>query len=330
LTKYNNYFTINPIDNQFGIYTNAHDYDITVRLSLPLLQFYTKEAIVENINAQFRQSALLRGSYIDYSDEHTKFRINVSQEFTSTDYRIFFFDNMTYFSCHHGRSLQNVKWDTTLGWLLGYRNTTQYELLPANQTVGDNGTHYQSFVNQSFSVDKNVFALVGDTAVNVQLYSYLLLSIADYCQNRINDGVVTAVPTIPSLAKTVAAHRYKCDRLTMTPFASALDGVTLKQAYSANAILEASKKKQSVFEKQNMYSGAPPTDVFAVIPVNTTALTTGSAIVVTSEAIRNQRRGYFAPVNLSRLTIQLLTEKNSLIDLNQADWSFSIVAELYL
>ena len=335
LTKYNNYFTVNAINNSFGIYTDTHDYDITIRLSLPLLQYYTKETIVKNINLQFARSSLLYGSYIDSSGDYTKIRINVNQVFTSKDYRLVFFDNMNYFTCHQGKSLQNIKWDTTLGWLLGFRNTTQYELLVENQTMNIDGlgvgnvedTYYQSFVNQPFFITKNIVTVVGDTAINVQLYNYVLLSITDYCQNRINDGVVTVLPTMPSLAKTVAAHRYKCERLAAS---STLDRVTLKQAYSANANLEATIKKVTVYEKQNMYSGAPPNDIFAMIPINTSGLTAGATIVETGSAIRKQRRMYFAPVNLSRLTIQLLTEKNSLLDLNQADWSFSVTAEMYL
>jgi hypothetical protein len=341
LTKYNNYFTINALQNSYGIYTDNHDYDVTVRLSLPLLQYYTKETIVKNINLQFARSSLLYGSYINSSGDYTKIRMNVNQVFTSKDYRLVFFDNMNYFTCHQGKSLQNIKWDTTLGWLLGFRNTTQYELLLENQTLNVDGlglgnvedTYYQTYVNQPFFIANNIVTIVGDTAINVQLYNYVLLSITDYCQNRINDGVVTVLPAMPSLAKTVAAHRYKCDRLTATsPSASlgAVDGITLKQAYSANAIIQASIKKVSVYEKQNMYSGAPPTDIFAMIPINTSGLTAGAAIVETGSAIRKQRRTYFAPVNLSRLTIQLLTEKNSLLDLNQADWSFSITAEMYV
>jgi hypothetical protein len=43
--------------------------------------------------------------------------------------------------------------------------------------------------------------------------------------------------------------------------------------------------------------------------------------------LTNQQRVYFGPVNISRLSIQLINDRGDIVDLNGADWSFSFIFE---
>ena len=43
--------------------------------------------------------------------------------------------------------------------------------------------------------------------------------------------------------------------------------------------------------------------------------------------MQNQERLYFGPVNIRKMTIQLLNDRGDLVDLNRSDWSFSFICE---
>jgi hypothetical protein len=53
----------------------------------------------------------------------------------------------------------------------------------------------------------------------------------------------------------------------------------------------------------------------------------GDTYVEFGGTLQNQQRVYFGPVNISRLTIQLLNDRGDVVDLNNASWSFSFICE---
>jgi hypothetical protein len=85
----------------------------------------------------------------------------------------------------------------------------------------------------------------------------------------------------------------------------------------------------TIYEKQNIYSAAPPQHIFAMIPIKVSGVPIGSTLVEFGGSLQNQIRRYYAPVHLSKLSIQLLSDKNSILDINGSNWSFSIVVEMY-
>jgi hypothetical protein len=224
-------------------------------------------------------------------------------------------------------SIDNVKWDTTLGWILGFRNQTQYVLTKSNENnLASESTYYTDYPNQAFSVDTttNIVTLTGDTSINVNLYNYLLVVLDDYCQNHLNDGLVTVTKTDYDIPLPSYANRttYQCDASGQL---SIVNGkLTSKQLYSANQILNT----KQINQKQNVYSSGPFTqDIFALIPIKTSGLSPGQSFVDFSGTLQNQERTYFGPVNIRKMTIQLLNDKGSTLDLNGANWSFSFIAE---
>ena len=61
--------------------------------------------------------------------EYTIFRITINKEYTASDYRISFFDPFSFVKCYQGvTSVRNTTWDSTLGWILGFRQYTVYNL----------------------------------------------------------------------------------------------------------------------------------------------------------------------------------------------------------
>jgi hypothetical protein len=41
----------------------------------------------------------------------------------------------------------------------------------------------------------------------------------------------------------------------------------------------------------------------------------------------NNNRYYFGPVNIHRMTIKLISDKGNVVDLNNANWSFSFLCQ---
>ena len=74
-------------------------------------------------------------------------------------------------------------------------------------------------------------------------------------------------------------------------------------------------------------SGPFVKDVFGVIPLKVSNLVSGSAYTEFGGTLQNQERTYFGPVNIRRMTVQLRTDRGDLVDLNNANWSFSLIAE---
>ena len=44
-------------------------------------------------------------------------------------------------------------------------------------------------------------------------------------------------------------------------------------------------------------------------------------------SLQNQTRLYFGPVNIRKMTIQLMNDRGDVIDLNNSNWSFSFICE---
>ena len=327
LTDINNQFTIEPlVDSNGGVYTKENLNKIIIKLNLPTNVLYTREDIISEINYILFNNPVTTGSYISDSLGKTIIRLNINKTFTTQDYRIVFFDN-TFTRCNFGKSsIDNVKWDTTIGWVLGYRNQTEYGLQKSNQNGNGTSTYYTDYPTQSFSVnsDTNIVLLTSDTSININLYNYLLVVLNDYCQNHLNDGLVTVTKTDYDIPLPSYANRttYQCDASGQLSIVNG--NLTSKQLYSANQILNT----KQVNQKQNVYSSGPFTqDIFALIPVKTAGLSPGQSFIDFSGTLQNQERTYFGPVNIRKITIQLLNDKGSTLDLNGANWSFSFIAE---
>jgi hypothetical protein len=119
----------------------------------------------------------------------------------------------------------------------------------------------------------------------------------DYCQNHLNDGLVTVTKTDYDIPLPSYANRttYQCDASGQLSIVNG--NLTSKQLYSANQILNT----KQVNQKQNVYSSGPFTqDIFALIPVKTAGLSPGQSFIDFSGTLQNQERTYFGPVNIRK------------------------------
>ena len=373
INEQNNYFTIKPTYNFLGgVYINSVDVsyntynDIIIKFTnLRTNALYSINDVINEINFQLTNYSNTYGNitngscvYLDTSTNQTVFRMNINMIYTTKDYVLDFFDPNSFTQCTYGKSssLQAVKWDTTMGWMLGYHNQANYFMTPENVSlnINTNTTYYGQNPSNSYTYDTttNIATLGGDTIINVTPYNSLFLLLNDYTQSHINDGIIT--PTQSALDIPLASYAVRnstllqCDQRAFTPSSqraftpssqtstqkfiqNAKDPVTRnnltsKQVYSINQLLIA---QNSVTVDPYKTSLGPNTqDIFAVIPLKLPAY--GQSFIEYGGTLQNQDRVYFGPINLKRISVSLLTDKGTIINLNNADWSIGVhVEQLY-
>ena len=288
---------------------------------------YTRDNLITTINQLLNDRAETKGSSIQIikvrNSEYTKFRFNVNKVYSAYDYKLVFYDQLSFNKCSPGAQyIQNTTWDTTIGWLIGFHNNTEFAL----SDYGTPGTEIQ---------------IVGDTTATVNLFDYFLLCVDDYNQNRLNDGLVTVTSAERSFSMPAYANKanYVCDPTTglLTYNATAENTVdynrlTQNQLYSLTQLANSKSESSIITSTPNVNgksygSGPYAEDVFGFIPMKTAGLTPGAVYVDYGGTLQNQERSYFGPVNISKLGIKLVSNRGDVIDLNGSNWSFSFIVE---
>lgn len=218
--------------------------------------------------------------------------------------------------------------NNTMGWMMGYRDPYIFV-----NTTGTGNT--------------------ADAILDLNGPKYLILSLDDYNQNHVNNGLVS----ITELSSTLALPEYYNKSLPYTcsdatnnlaellasddsgnglliagkyqsgynpsqvVLPSAPRTLTRSQIYTINEIL---KNKNN---NTNYLSKAPTTsDILAIVPFKTSG-STGSLLVEFGSSLQTNIRTYFGPVNIERMSVRLLDDKGNLLDLNGGDWCFTLICE---
>jgi hypothetical protein len=283
------------------------------------------------------------GNTIQAIPPNTAFDSNTNAYFTFFD----FTGQLNCLSDEISCAVDNITFNGTLGWLMGFR----LPIVP-------------------------IFSAPGNTGVAVlDLFGpkYFILVIDDYNQNHINNSLVSitelstklAIPSyyntsqpyvcspnvanIPSLLSTnnigslstlttqeaVAAGLNTVnivntlqDKLSFsygsypTILPSAPRTLTQAQLYTINEIMKNREKNTS-------YRGKAPTssDTFALIPLKRSGLNTGEVYVDFSGTLQDNKRIYFGPVDIDRLRVRLLDDRGYIVDLHGVDWCVTLISE---
>ena len=291
---------------------------------------YTTVPLYAAINKALSNNPRTYGSYIQSfiqnNQEYSYLWININHVYTTQDYILDFYDPVNFVSCYVGTtSVQNTTWDSTIGWMLGFRDYTQYVLIPSNQTTvrtnSGPSSYYLQSSNGSYNTTINytnglitsvVVELTGDTSLSTNLYNYFLISLDDFIQNHLNDGLVTITRSQTSIQ--IPDYAYSTTQANS-------DNVTQNQLYAQN---------QAIISQQpstKEYSPGPfIKDLFGIIPIKPPS-NPGDYYTEFGGTLQNQERLYFGPVNIRKMSIQLLTDRGTVVDLNNSNWSFSFVCE---
>ena len=294
---------------------NYNDIQIKIPASTNPNNQYTRQELFNIINSAFFTNPITRGSLIStytvvnnlgVSVDYIKIRLNINKIYTPKDYIVSFYDPFSFVKCYVGAtSVQNTTWDSTLGWILGFRLYTGYLL---STYITDTTTGRAT--------------IIGDTATTTSLYNYFLIVLDDYTQSHLNDGLVTLTNQENDIPLPSYASRAGVQCATNTNIQTTGNQLTNNQLYAVNQIL---KSQQPV---QKNYSLGPfIQDIFGLIPMKVSGLANGSSYIEFGGTLQNQERTYFGPVNIYRMTIQLMTDRGDLVDLNGSNWSFSLICE---
>jgi hypothetical protein len=344
--------TIKLIGYEDGVQTTlgTNDVEITIPIydSTNNLIYYTRDMLLSTLNSLLAANPLSYGSYlyltppnIDHN-YYLKIFTNINKIYTASDYKVVFYDAVSFVRCFTGaKGVQNTTWDSTLGWILGFRNSTYYILNePSQLTTFD---YYTSFLLSNSSGiflpdSKNTITIVGDTGVSTNLFNYFMICLDDYNLNHLNDGLVTITgqDTSVSLPSYTDRSNFQCDPVTnqLTYNGNTREyysQLTQKQLYS---LAQKSNAKNTTASNilgglsSSVYGRGPfSQDVFAVIPLKLNGLQNGQYIIEYGGTLQSNNRFYFGPVNIHRMTVKLISDKGNTVDLNGTNWSFSFICQ---
>ena len=153
----------------------------------------------------------------------------------------------------------------------------------------------------------------------------------DYNQNHLNDGLITVTGEDNTLPLPSYANRseFQCDPVTGEFTYNNTTGLTEKQIYAANEIRNdrIGTSVGTSVSTESIGVGPYVSNVFGLIPLKVGNLAAGSSYVEFGGTLQNQERSYFGPVNIQRMTVKLVSDRGNVVDLNNANWSFSLICE---
>ena len=306
---------------------------------------YTTEKLCTAINTGFSSNPYSHDSNIyiildaSSNQKYVQIRLNVSRIYTSADYNLVFYDPFSFVACNSNlQGIQSATWDTTLGWILGYRDYTSYSLTYANQTINvntgipyylqsRNSVYQYTQLYDGSNVTHSIVQLSADTTLTTSLYNYFVISLDDYNQNHINDGLVTITRSQTSIQMPYYAttSRKICDPTTNTLVNRSIpqsdsDNLSSNQIYSVNQSSTSQTNQTPVLS-----AGPFIKDLFGYIPIKPG--TNGTYFIEYGGGLQLQERLYFGPVNIRKMSIQLMTDRGDYLDLNGSNWSFSFICE---
>jgi len=314
INETNNTLTVIPWEQ--GV-TGSNTIQVTIRSGTN----YTPSTLFSAINTAFQgtdASGSLVQTITNLGQDYTSFRLSINKIYSASDYNVVFYDPVSFVKCYVGAtSVRNTTWDTTVGWILGFRNYTSYDL-----STYTPGTTAQ---------------LIGDTGISTNLFNYFLLCLDDYNQNHLNDGLVTITSTDTSIPLPSYANKanFICnpqgERTYNTDETVENKKLTQAQIYSitqiANSQHSTSSNLTNSVSTKSYGAGPFVKDVFGIIPMKVAGLANGASYVEFGGTLQNQERSYFGPVNIHRMSVKLVSDRGDIVDLNGANWSFSLICE---
>jgi hypothetical protein len=216
--------------------------------------------------------------------------------------------------------------NNTLGWILGFREVC-------------------------YTIPDPAVDLTAEAPLDLNGPKYLLLYLDDFNHNRTNKGLISiedrdskldlpkyykegniqstngGVVVIPPQCQNDTLEINNCPPETLpvkTPFYTQDLPRTITQAqqYSINEIIKNRKNTPNL-----KITPPNPNNIFGVIPAKIQNLNFGEVLVENANSLTYNTRRYFGPVDIERIEVKLLDDKGNLVDLNGADWSFTLFSD---
>lgn len=273
---------------------------------------------------------------------------------------LYFYDTISFNSCLDSScGSTQMRINQNFGWTLGYRGNDENILFIKLDKTDTSLLSTDALKTATLTNFK-----VAQSQANLYGPAYFMLVLDDYNNNRVNNSIVTITnvpnkvdlpkyynPAIKNANNTFAT--LGCDENlnlinpslvnepSVLPYLakSSPRQLTQSQIYTANEILY----NRTTYS--NKVVGPSTADVLALLPLSnirtlrpsifynsdeSVSLTNeqfGQPYVVFGPSLAMYQRTYFGPVNIDRMRVRLLDDKSNLVNLNDSDWSFSLLVE---
>lgn len=223
-----------------------------------------------------------------------------------------------------GCSAQNMAFNGTLGWLMGYRTLILPIYIGGNNAVAVvdlYGPKYFILVIDDYNQNhiNNGLITITELSTKLSMPNYYVPTMPYACASNIGSSVLSAFPNdITNLGDKLALGSGNIPQV----LPSAPRTLTQAQIYTINEIIKNKSKNTS-------YRGKAPTasDTFALLPIKRGGLNTGDMYVEFSGALQDNKRIYFGPVDIDRMKIRLLDDRGYVVDLHGAEWCITLISE---
>ena len=200
------------------------------------------------------------------------------------------------------------KVDYNLGWLLGFRNTTN-KVFPGSN-------------------------LMADSLLDTEGPKYLYIVLDDYVNNKPNQDIISISENKPTF-KLPKYYNKNTMGVECTPVPKAkgcsnvpivhdsVENLTRAQKYTKDQI------EQAMIESNiDRYTSPTTTDILSIVPIDPSRPRFTNMLYTNNN--ENNKRLYFGPVNLKGFRVKLVNDKGYTVNLNKLDWSFTVsVKQLY-
>lgn len=275
---------------------------------------YTCESLENTINDKI---ATLNINITFSYDKEITGRFNIKNN-SDNEVPIYFWKNINDISCRTNCDI-SAKINNNIGWLLGFRDTnyslTSESVVKAESVPNLNGPNYIIIMLEDFNTNRINKGLVTiqDTESRLSLPKY-------YQSGNVNQlGIDPPNCIEPTPDKSYPNNTY-VNRPIYSQGTPAI--ITQKQQYSLNEIIK--NRKNVTNEKINAPS---TTNVFAIVPLRSAGKPFGELITEFSGPLSLNIRNYFGPVDIERMRVTLYDDKGNIMNLNGADWSFTMISE---
>lgn len=216
--------------------------------------------------------------------------------------------------------------NTTLGWIMGFHNFTEYGLDPQGEQMAG----LEMLNNYIYTDTSETVEITGNSVLDLNTTKTIYLALNEYASNRMNDGLVT-IGQPSKVVKRPMSQSITTKNADNTTNAS----ISRNDAYgnfhtenalqASNAILNENTQH---IQGKTIYSPPPQIgDIFAAIPIKLSGLRPGALFSEFGGALGENKRNFFGAVHLKKFHVQLYNEKGQIIELNGGNWNFSLTIE---
>jgi hypothetical protein len=218
--------------------------------------------------------------------------------------------------------------DNTLGWLMGFRMPVVPILKEGNipiSVVDLFGPKYFLIVIDDFNSNRLNNGLITITELSTKLSfpEYYTSTLPHECFKEIDNTLIIEKEFENSNNGLLLTEKLEIISQSV-PQVVATSPRTLTQAqiYTINEITRNRLKSTNIRSK-------PPnqSDSFAIIPIKKGAMPLGDVYCDFGGSLQENKRRYFGPVNISRLTMKLINDKGYVVDLHGAEWTITLICE---